>query len=223
MYGVAVNRGAWHSLGQRLGGFLVWVNKAYSQGWVHIRSPHVDMEPRVELNLLSDERDRLRLADALQRLAAIYRHPAMRKVAKYPFAASYTERSRDLAVVSWENRLRTAPLAIAVDSLAPLRRRVMRNQVGGGNALFDLVRDDAALQSFLSERVHGTWHCCGTARMGRESDAQAVTDSRGRVFGIRGLRIADASLMPSVPRANTNLPVIMIGEKIADSVLADWQ
>ncbi len=222
MYGVVVNRGAWHALGQKLGGFLVWVNKSYSQGWVALRSPHPDIEPRVELNLLSDDRDRLRLEDALRRLAAFYRHPAMRDVAKYPFPTSYTERSRDLAMVTNRNRARIEPIARALDGPASLRRRTMDRQVSGGVSLFELVRDDAALEAFIRERAHGTWHCCGTARMGRENDPLAATDPAGMVYGVGNLRVADASLMPAVPRANTNLPVIMIAEKIADAVIRDW-
>jgi 5-(hydroxymethyl)furfural/furfural oxidase len=57
--------------------------------------------------------------------------------------------------------------------------------------------------------------------MGDASDPLAVTDSAGRVYGVEGLRIADASLMPAVPRANTNIPVMMIGEKIAATILED--
>jgi 5-(hydroxymethyl)furfural/furfural oxidase len=55
--------------------------------------------------------------------------------------------------------------------------------------------------------------------MGRADDPMAVADPAGRVYGVDGLRIADASLMPAVPRANTNIPVMMIGEKIAAAVL----
>jgi 5-(hydroxymethyl)furfural/furfural oxidase len=51
--------------------------------------------------------------------------------------------------------------------------------------------------------------------MGRADDPQAVTDPQGRVHGVAGLRVVDASIMPTVPRANTNIPTIMIAEKIA--------
>jgi 5-(hydroxymethyl)furfural/furfural oxidase len=57
--------------------------------------------------------------------------------------------------------------------------------------------------------------------MGSADDPLAVTDPSGRVYGVAGLRVADASLMPAVPRANTNLPVMMIGEKIAATILAE--
>ncbi len=223
MYGVVVNRAGWHSVGQRLGGFLIWVNKAYSAGWVRARSSSPDVEPHVELNLLSDDRDRLRLEDGLRRLAAMYRHPAMRGAATFPFPTSYTERSRNLAIVSRSNRIRVAPTAKALEGPAPLRRRLMQRRVSGGASLFEIAHDQEALSAFVQERAHGTWHCCGTARMGRDDDPAAVTDQRGRVYGMTGLRVADASLMPTVPRANTNLPVIMIAEKIADSVIEDWR
>jgi len=59
------------------------------------------------------------------------------------------------------------------------------------------------------------FHPCGTVRMGDSSDG-AVVDSRGRCYGIDGLVVADASIIPSVPRANTNLTCIMIGEKIGE-------
>lgn len=221
MYGVIVNRGAWHALGQKLGGFLIWVNRAYSQGWVEIESADPLAEPRVELNLLSDERDCLRLQDALRRMAGYYRHPEMQNAARYPFPTSYTEKSRDLAVVTLRNRLRVAPWARLVDAPAPVRRLVVERKVAGDLSLFDIVRDDAALEAFIRERSHGTWHCCGTTRMGAERDPRAVTDATGRVFGVEGLRVADASLMPAVPRANTNLPTVMIGEKIAAAIVEE--
>jgi 5-(hydroxymethyl)furfural/furfural oxidase len=58
--------------------------------------------------------------------------------------------------------------------------------------------------------------------MGAPDDPHAVTDPGGRVYGVAGLRVADASIMPSVPCANTNIPSIMIGEKIGAAVLSDY-
>jgi len=57
--------------------------------------------------------------------------------------------------------------------------------------------------------------------MGRPEDDRAVVDPRGRVYGVQGLRIADASVMPSIVSANIHIPVLMIGEKIAEMIAAD--
>ena len=58
------------------------------------------------------------------------------------------------------------------------------------------------------------YHPVGTCKMGPASDAAAVVDSTGRVHGAEGLYVADASIMPAIPRANTNLPTLMVAEKI---------
>jgi choline dehydrogenase-like flavoprotein len=79
----------------------------------------------------------------------------------------------------------------------------------------ELVADDEALHQFLHERVSHLVHPVGTCKMGPASDSMAVVDSLGRVHGIEGLRVVDASIMPNIPRANTNLTAIMIGERVA--------
>jgi choline dehydrogenase len=66
------------------------------------------------------------------------------------------------------------------------------------------------------------WHLCGTCKMGPTSDPDAVVDSRLKVYGVKGLRVIDASMMPMIPAAHTNLPCMMIGEKGADLVKEDW-
>ena len=79
-----------------------------------------------------------------------------------------------------------------------------------------VVENDEMLRVFLKERVSHLVHPVGTCKMGPASDAMAMVDARGNVHGLEGLRIADASIMPNIPRANTNLTAIMIGERIAD-------
>jgi len=59
--------------------------------------------------------------------------------------------------------------------------------------------------------------------MGSADDPAAVTDAAGRVHGLVGLRVIDASIMPSIPRGNTNIPTIMIAEKLAAEILREMQ
>lgn len=80
----------------------------------------------------------------------------------------------------------------------------------------DALRDPDA---YLTAMVDGEFHPAGTCRMG--DDEAAVVDSHLRVRGISGLRVADASVMPSLPSGNTNLPVIMIAERLAEIIVAE--
>jgi choline dehydrogenase len=67
------------------------------------------------------------------------------------------------------------------------------------------------------EQITGSgYHPCGTVPMGRDDDPRAATDGRGRVRGIEGLVVADASLMPTIPSSNTNLASLMIGERFGE-------
>jgi choline dehydrogenase len=82
--------------------------------------------------------------------------------------------------------------------------------------------DTAAEETLLRAHVlgfHSTgYHPAGTCRMGDADDANAVTDARLHVRGVDGLYIADASVMPDIPRCNLNLPTLMIGERAADII-----
>jgi len=78
------------------------------------------------------------------------------------------------------------------------------------------LADAGVLEAWIRRNSGTGAHPACTARMGPADDPTAVVDERGRVHGIRGLRIADASIMPRVPSANTNVPTIMIGERIGE-------
>jgi choline dehydrogenase len=81
------------------------------------------------------------------------------------------------------------------------------------------VTDDNALMDYARSCGQTAWHTVGTCRMGPARDS--VVDERLRVHGVAKLRVADASIMPTIPSSNTNAPSIMIGERAADFVLAD--
>jgi choline dehydrogenase-like flavoprotein len=84
------------------------------------------------------------------------------------------------------------------------------------------VETDADIRKVLRERVDTVYHPVGTCKMG-VNDAMAVVDPSLNVYGLQGLRIADASVMPTLIGGNTNAPTIMIGEKAADMIKAEMR
>jgi choline dehydrogenase len=79
------------------------------------------------------------------------------------------------------------------------------------------VQSTAQIDAFIRRTSESGYHPCGTCRIG--SPAEGVVDPEGRVHGVSGLRVADASIMPSIVSGNLNAPCMMIGEKIAQSII----
>ena len=77
--------------------------------------------------------------------------------------------------------------------------------------------DDAELDEWIKATGETLYHPVGTCKMG--SDPMAVTNEHGQVHGVQGLRVVDASLMPTLIAGNTNAPTIMLAEKISDHIL----
>ena len=85
-----------------------------------------------------------------------------------------------------------------------------------GNMLYPLERNNPVqIEQFLRDHADTEYHPCGTCKMGPTSDPMAVVDAQLRVYGIRNLRVVDASIMPQLVSGNTNAPTIMIAEKAA--------
>ena len=220
MYMSSATRAAWHALGNRLGLFFLWCNRPYSRGHVRIVSPDPQVAPDIELNLLSDERDLQRMATGVRVLAEVVQGSALHRHPGDFFPAAFSPRVKALSRVTPANKILTQVLGAALDVPAPLRRWLIERFVTGGQRMAALLADEEALHAFIRKSVFGVWHASGTCRMGPASDRLAVTDVEGRVHGVQNLRVVDASLMPSLPSANTNIPTIMMAEKIADAILS---
>ena len=220
MFVAGVTKTSWHAVGDRIGTMLMYVNKPYSdRGSVTLRSADWRANPQVDFNLLADSRDVDRLTDGFRRMAAVQMSAAMQAATANPFPASYSEKVRQIGMLSRRNKLLTDTLAMLLDGPAVLRDVLMRRVVSGGPGLHELLADPQALEGFVRGASVGVWHPSCSCRMGEAGDPLAVLDPQGRVRGIEGLRVCDASIFPVVPSGNINFPTMMAAEKIADAML----
>ncbi|MEL6888021.1 MAG: choline dehydrogenase [Pseudomonadota bacterium] len=83
----------------------------------------------------------------------------------------------------------------------------------------DAAQSDAELDDVIREHAESAYHPCGTCKMGRADDPDAVVDPQGRVIGVDALRVVDSSVFPRITNGNLNGPSIMTGEKMADHIL----
>ena len=219
MYIVPTNRAAWHPIGDRMGIMQLWVNKSYSTGEVTLEAGDIFGEPNVDFNMCSDRRDMERMIAGVRVMAKLCGMSELKEAVLDVFPVSYGTRARKVGVYSNWNRLQTWVGAQAMDASSFIRRWIIENMIADGPSIAELMQDESVIEQWIRKTVLGHWHASCTCRMGLEDDPSAVTDPAGRVYGVSGLRICDASIMPMIPCANTNISTIMIGEKISNSIL----
>ncbi len=221
MFVAVISKSAWHAVGEQIASLLTFVNKTFSEtGQVKLASTDWRQEPVVEFNLLSDRRDLQRLMDGFKLMAAVQMTEAMRRVTDTPFPAAYSDKVRAIGVVNTRNRLLTRLVSRLLDGPAALRRYVIENFVVENYRFEQVMTNDDMLEDFVRKAAIGVWHASCTCRMGRADDPMSVVDTQGRVKGVQGLRVVDASIFPVVPCANTNFPTLMAAEKIAAAMTA---
>lgn len=147
---------------------------AFSRGELRLASADPDADPVVDENMLADPRDRLRMRDAVWRLAALAGQPALRAIAD-------------------DIRFGDGPLSPAQAASLP----------------------EAELDALMLQQASDIQHAAGTCHMTAYEDPRGVVDPDLRVRGTRGLRVADASIMPTDCRANLHFTCVMIGENLA--------
>jgi len=208
----AVNRSAWHPLGRRIGAIVLEVQKTHSLGEVRLRSPDPAITPEVKFNLLSDRRDLARLLFGLKLSLEFLTDPRMAAVIHEPFLPNGALVQSLWRRNAW-NGLRASVMVLALKS-RPIRKRLLRSKLDA----FALLSDVDALQQLFLERAGPPHHVSCTCRMGGIDEKDAVLGSDCRVRGIENLRVVDASIMPTLVRANTHIPVLMIAEKMAEQI-----
>jgi len=210
----AIGSGA---LANQIGHIMLIANKVYSTGEVALNPAEPDQGPKIAFNMLEHESDRQRMVAGLRQIASLVKQEPMAGLIDEAFLSLPTPSNQVLFSDSMAGHLYGTAASWALGGPGFLRRRLLRN----GVVHLEDLHEPGAFEAAVAQYALPGGHVCGTCRMGSASDPSAVTDSRGRVLGVEGLRVADTSLFPTLMMAGTNLPAIMTGERIAQMILEE--
>ncbi|WP_405728863.1 GMC family oxidoreductase [Streptomyces sp. NBC_00028] len=220
---IPLNKSSWHGLGVATAGMGVTLMAPRSRGSVRLVAGQGGYRPSVSFNFLSDPVDRQRMQHGFDLAIDLLRDPEVRKNRHEVFPASYTKTVRTLNAPGLRNAVLTRAIAALLSGPGIGRRAMLRIGMSTGSLSEQRLAQQQWRQDTLLGGTFGTYHVAGTCAMGPPDDDTSVVDHRGDVIGINGLTVADASIMPTIPRANTNLPVQMVAMRIADLQLHEAQ
>ena len=212
---LVMNKSSWHGLGQAVAGLGVGLYQPLSRGSVTLRSADPAVAPAVRFAMLSQARDRERMVAGLALALELMEDGEVRALRNELFATGYSATVRRLNEPGLRNVLTTQALAAILDGPERLRRNLIRWGIAGGEREPAPRTRAAWLERTVRRHAFGMYHPAGSCRMGAPDDPLAVVDAACRVIGAEGLSVVDASIMPRLVRANTNVPVIMLAELAA--------
>jgi len=215
---LVMNKSSWHGLGQAIAGLGVGLYLPFSRGSVRLRSADPGTPPEVRFAMLSDPRDRERMVGGLGLALDLMEDDDVRALRHELFATGYSATVRRLNQPGLGNVVATALLAAILDGPDRLRHGLIRWGIAGGERAPTPRTRAAWLERTVRRHAFGMYHPAGTCRMGSPDDPLAVVDPRCRVIGAEGLSVVDASIMPTLVRGNTNLPVLMLAERAAEAI-----
>ena len=211
---------SWNAMGLRLASLNAVLLRPQGSGHVRISSADAKREPVVEFGFGDHAGDMQALSEGLVRIIAMLASAQVAPHIGKPFVVRVGDRIRKWNAHTKKNAIQAQLFAGVLDALPmSVADRLVARMTGEAIDLAALARDKDALLQFVNREVSGVYHPTGTCRMGLPNDPSAVVDPDGRVIGMEGLRVADASVMPTIPRGNTNIPTIMVAEKLSDHIL----
>ncbi len=209
---------SWSPLGFQVANLAPTLLKPMARGRVSLTARDA-APPLVEFNFTGHELDLQRLMQGFRRAVEILAHEQVRAMSGVTFPVKFDDRLRRLNRITTANRIQSAIIAAIIDLVPPVAGPIFSSLADRRVDLAALIEDDAALAEHIRQNVAGMFHPVGTCRMGAAGDRHAVVDPAGRVRGVGGLRVVDASIMPTVTRGNTNIPTLMVAEKISAAML----
>jgi len=187
-----------------------------SRGFVALRSADPGIPPVVEQCPLADPLDAKRMIMSVRHAERLLLEPGVRECFEEIYLMPRQAPLKLINGTGVSGLVKAIGATAVLAAPAPLRRAMIGTAIKPGR----LVAADAAAASIADEEIldatGASFHPTSTCAIGAETDPMAVVDPYCRVYGVEGLRVADASVMPKIISANTNMPTIMIAERVAE-------
>lgn len=218
---LVLNKSSWHGLGACVAGLGLCLTQPISRGQVKLLSADPEVLPDVSFRMLTERADLDRMIEGFRLAAELMLDREVKGLRNEAFAAGYSRVVRRLNKPGGTNALVTALLARLLDGPAAVRKQLLTWGIAAGDVEERRLSDNRWISATVKAQSFGTYHPAGTCALGSVNDNNSVVDPRTRVIGTERLHVVDASIMPFITRANTNLPVMMLAERAAELLLED--
>jgi 5-(hydroxymethyl)furfural/furfural oxidase len=202
--------------GARMAMLAVALYAPLSRGRVSLTAADPDAPPKVEQRLLSDPRDAERIVMAARHAERLLLDAQVRDCFEEIYLMPRQPPLRLINGTGLAGSLKALAAGAALAAPSALRQALIGRAIAPGRLVATAAKAWPARDDEFVAATGAMFHPASTCRIGPASDPEAVVDPECRVYGIDGLRVADASVMPAIVSANTNLPTIMIGERVAE-------
>jgi 5-(hydroxymethyl)furfural/furfural oxidase len=217
---LVLNKSSWHGLGSAIAGLGVCLLGPRSRGTVSLRSADRAVPLDIRFGMLTEPADVDLMVEGFETACKVMLDDEVRTLRHETFAAGYSGVVRRLNKPGPLNVGLTNILSKLLDGPDLLRRSLLKWGIASGDVGEDRLTSTSWRQRTVRSRSFGTYHPAGTCRMGPADDPSVVTQADGRVIGVDGLSVVDASIIPTIPRANIFVPVLMVAERAADFIVA---
>jgi 5-(hydroxymethyl)furfural/furfural oxidase len=188
----------------------------FSTGTVTLANSDPAVNPRIDFCMLDDPRDAPRVVKAARMAESMLRRPEVAACYNEAFLLPAKMAVNQFNRPGLAGSIMAAGAGIVLNSPELLRRPAVAWALGAGKPL---ASRGSISEAELLSSIAPMGHPVGTCAMGDRNDSRAVVDNNYRVYGVENLYVVDASIMPVIPSANTNLPTLMLAEQAADSML----
>lgn len=190
-----------------------------SRGYVRLVSADPLVNPEVAFRFMSDPTDPPRMVKSARLSEQLLSHPDVASQYNEAFLLPGALAVKQFNRPGWLGQVFSRAAELAANSPGPLRRAIFRQAFGSGDPVVkDGKRGRAISDDDVLSSISPMGHPVGTCAMGLERNPMAVVDGHFRVHGMDNLFVVDASVMPAITSANTNLPTLMLAEMAADRV-----